>query len=147
MTDRMQLRRATPQDLYFIQGLLRENDLPFEDIPSKISCLFLASADSQVVGIGGLENYKEYGLLRSVVIEPSFRAKGYGRLLCTKLIQQAKLQGIRELYLLTITARAFFNHMGFRKMRRGKVPKAIQEAIEFRDLCPDSSICMRMKIR
>jgi amino-acid N-acetyltransferase len=109
--------------------------------------LFLASADSQVVGIGGLENYKEYGLLRSIVIEPSFRAKGYGRLLCTKLIQQAKLQGIRELYLLTITARAFFNHMGFRKMRRDKVPKAIQETIEFRDLCPDSSICMRMKIR
>ncbi len=147
MTDRMQLRRATPQDLYFIQGLLRDNGLLFEDIPSKIGCLFLASADLQVVGIGGLVNYKEYGLLRSIVIKTSFRAKGYGRLLCTKLIQQAKFQGIKELYLLTITAKAFFNQMGFRRTRREKVPKAIQETIEFRDLCPDSSICMRMKIR
>jgi amino-acid N-acetyltransferase len=146
MTDRMQLKRATPQDLFFIQGLLRDNGLPFEDIPSKISCLFLASADSEVVGIGGLENYKDYGLLRSIVIQPSFRAKGYGKLLCTKLIQQAKLQGIKELYLLTITARTFFNRIGFRRIRRDKVPKAIQETVEYRDLCPESSICMRLKI-
>jgi amino-acid N-acetyltransferase len=106
----------------------------------------MAYDESDLVGIAGVEGRGECGLLRSFVIRQSYRGKGYGRELCRKIIEQAKLQGMKELYLLTTTAESFFKRLGFRKMEREAAPKAILDTTEFKELCPVSSVCMQMKL-
>jgi amino-acid N-acetyltransferase len=146
MPDEMKLRSAKEEDIPVVQQLLKENDLPIEDIPMKIGCLVMAHKGAQFLGVGGIERYGELGLLRSIVINNPFRGKGYGRTLCDLLIDQAKSRGIRELYLLTMTSESFFKHLGFRRIDRKIVPKVLQETSEFKELCPVSSVCMKMNL-
>nr|MDO8135527.1 arsenic resistance N-acetyltransferase ArsN2 [Candidatus Njordarchaeum guaymaensis] len=146
MINIIRLRKATRRDLPLIERLLKENDLPFQDVLAKIDSLFIVSSNSQNTGIGGVEVYGEYGLLRSVAIDKPFRGKGYGKALCDKLIQRAKRKGVKELYLLTTTADDFFRRMGFERVVRDSTPLVLQNTSEFRDLCPVSSICMRKRI-
>jgi len=146
MINRIRLRKATKLDLPLIKRLLKENNLPHEDIPAKIDFLFMASSNSQVIGIGGVELYGQYGLLRSLAVDKPFQGKGNGKALCEKLIQDAKMKGVKEMYLLTTTADGFFKKIGFEKTKRDNVPDAIKNTTEFRDLCPVSSTCMRKRI-
>ncbi|WXG47087.1 MAG: arsenic resistance N-acetyltransferase ArsN2 [Candidatus Atabeyarchaeum deiterrae] len=139
----MELRKATSRDLPRIERLLKGNELPFEDIRSKMDFIFLARVNAEDVGIGGVEIRGKCGLLRSVVVEKPHRGEGYGRMLCDKLVEYAKTQGVGELYLLTMTAERFFLKMGFRRINRDNVPMDIQNTTEFSELCPVSSVCMR----
>lgn len=146
MPNRIQIRKATRKDLPTVQRLLKENDLPFNDIPQIIDRLFMAYRDSDLVGIAGVEGRGNLGLLRSFIILPSFRGKGYGRELSGKIMEQARLQGMKELYLLTTTAEAFFKRLGFKKIERESAPMAIRDTTEFRELCSVSSVCMQIRI-
>ncbi|MFQ5980486.1 MAG: arsenic resistance N-acetyltransferase ArsN2 [Candidatus Heimdallarchaeota archaeon] len=140
------LQEATEDNLRLIEKLLRNNDLPYEDIPSKIHCLFLGYGSSRFVGIGGLEIHGNYGLLRSLVIAETARGMGYGKGLANKLIDYAGEKGISEIYLLTTTAESFFANRGFKKVDRNVVPPEIQRTSEFSSLCPDSAVCMMLRI-
>jgi amino-acid N-acetyltransferase len=142
----MKLRKAEEDDAFFIENLLRENDLPYEDIGSKMDCMFIAYVNERIVGIGGIEVYDRHALLRSLVIEKEFRGKGYGKNLCLKLVDQARELGVSELYLLTTTANTFFEKLGFSVINRNDAPEVIRKTDEFSSLCPSSAICMRKKI-
>lgn len=140
------LKKATEEHLSRIVKLLKENDLPYEDIPSKMNCLFLGYADSQFVGIGGLEIHENYGLLRSLAVEELARGQGYGKAICRKLIDYAKEKRIIKIYLLTETAETFFAKLRFEKIDRSAAPPAIQKTAEFTTLCPDSAACMMLEL-
>lgn len=143
---RIRIREATEQDLPFVVGLLKSNDLCYEDIPQKVRSLFIGYVDSKVVGTGGVEVYGQYGLLRSLAVEQPFRGKGYGKALVSKVIESAMRKGVKELYLLTTSAENFFTQLGFRKVERNNSPAAIQNTTEFKELCAVTSILMRKKI-
>jgi amino-acid N-acetyltransferase len=143
----VKLKKVSKTDLPLVEELLKSKGLPYEDIPSKLDVLFLGCMDEKVVGVGGVETYGNYGLLRSLVIKESFRGKGYGRALCGKLIKYAQLRGVREIYLLTTTAENFFTKkIGFEVINRSMAPAAIQNTTEFKNLCPSTATCMRMKL-
>jgi amino-acid N-acetyltransferase len=146
MSATIRLRRATQKDLQLVQGLLKSNNLCYEDIPQKVSSLFIGHLRDQVMGIGGVETYGRYGLLRSVVVEEEYRGEGYGSALVELIMKNAKKNGVKDLYLLTTTAEGFFAKMGFEKIKRDEVPSQIQNTTEFKELCPKSSICMRKSI-
>ncbi len=139
------LRNARKEDLSLIVELLKNGNLPYEDIPSKLDCMFIVYSE-KIVGIGGIEIYGKYGLLRSVVIKEEFRGKGYGMKLCMKLIEKARQRGVRELYLLTTTAERFFRKLGFNVAERERVPEVIQKTDEFSSLCPSTALCMMKRI-
>jgi amino-acid N-acetyltransferase len=147
MITEVRLQEATKEDIPLIVGLLRSNGLPYEDIASKICYLFIGYVGPRIIGIGGIEIHGKYGLLRSLVIEESLRGKGYGFALCDKLIEQGRLKGISEIHLLTTTAEDFFKKTGFERIERKVAPAVIQNTTEFKNLCPSSAVCMRMKIR
>jgi len=142
----MKIKKAVSEDLNLIEKLLKENDLPYEDIGSKIDCIFKAYTSSGMVGIGGVQIYGKYGLLRSLVIEESFRGKGYGKEFYSKLMDYARMQGVKELYLLTLTAADFFEKFGFERINRQTVPESISQTTEFMSLCPVTAVCMMKKI-
>jgi len=146
LEEEIELRNAGKEDLPFIFDLLKGSNLPYEDISSKLDCLFVAYTSNEVVGIGGVEIYDEYGLLRSLVVKEELRGKGYGKRLCLKLMEQAKQKDVKELYLLTTTAKTFFEKLGFSLIERDEAPEVIRKTDEFSSLCPSTAVCMVKRI-
>lgn len=122
---------ATEKDIPFIMALLEENGLPSSDIPSVWGSLFLACFEAAVVGIGGVEILGEYGLLRSLAVVQEERGRGYGQAVTRGLIHHARQAGVRELYLLTMTAAAFFEGLGFERVPRDRAPLPITHTSQF----------------
>lgn len=144
--DNLLLKRASNNDLAQIRDILKRNYLVFRDIKNKDVELFLVYEDSVFVGIIGLEKFDNIGLLRSLVVLEEYRSKGYGKKICNSLIEHAKSQGIKQLYLLTTTARKFFEKIGFKIVKRKDVPIRIKNTDEFSTLCPESAICMQLDL-
>ena len=143
----MRMTQATKMDVSLVEDVLGSNHLPYEDVSSKIYSLFIWRANQNIIGIGGLEMYDQVGLLRSLVVEERFRAKGFGKKLCTELVGFAKLKGVSDIYLLTTTAEGFFRKNGFERVERNIVPEVIKHTTEFTSLCPSSAVCMRMETK
>jgi len=147
MTDAVvTLRPLEGDDPDRVEALLEANGLPHEDIRAKPECFFLADADGDVVGAGGLEVYGSDSLLRSVVVTEPYRGRGYGGALCDALETRARERGVGSLYLLTTTAAGFFRRRGYEAIDREAVPPAVRRTTEFADLCPDSATCMRLDL-
>jgi amino-acid N-acetyltransferase len=143
VSEQVELRAADQSDEEYIFGLLEENDLPTADLSEKRDCLYVCETESSRVGVAGLEEHDGVGLLRSMAIEESVRGKGYGTIVCEKLLAHAQSEGLSTVYLLTTTAEAFFDRLGFETISREGVPPSIRETSEFSDLCPTTAVSMK----
>lgn len=143
MSTRDVLRPARPEERAAVESLLASNDLPTADLPDDLGWLRCLEADGERVAVGGLEPCGDHALLRSVVVEPSARGEGHGRALCAALLEEAEREGFREVHLLTTTAAAFFEKLGFEAAPRESAPAAVRDTAEFDDLCPDAATYMR----
>ncbi len=130
---------ADKNDLSNISLLLKESNLPFEDIEESGVHFIMAKENEQIVGCIGLEKYETDGLLRSFAVDRHFQGKGYGYELFNRLLVYAVQNGIQTLHLLTNTATDYFIKTGFRMERRSKAPEVIQNSREFKSICPSSS--------
>ncbi|CAG0968732.1 partial amino-acid N-acetyltransferase, partial [Anaerolineae bacterium] len=54
----------------------------------------------------------------------------------------ARDRGVKSLYLLTMTAEAFFLRRGYARLLRENAPEAIRNTKEFSGICPLSSAFM-----
>ena len=134
---------ATHRDAVAILALLAQSRLPTSDLVSSRPEFLVAHAGGKLVGIGAIESLGAAGLLRSVAVIPSRRKSGLGRDIVLRLERQARESGMRELILLTETARPFFEHLGYEVIDRSAAPAAVQASAEFTSLCPQSAVCMR----
>jgi amino-acid N-acetyltransferase len=140
------LRPAQPPDRAFIESRLDECELPAEDLDAALDCLYVCEVGDERIGAGGLEQYDDVALLRSVVVDEAVRGERYGTAICTALLDRARDAGVEEVYLLTTTAEAFFAGLGFERTDREAAPEAIRETTQFSDLCPDSAACLRCRL-
>ncbi len=140
------VRSAVKSDEQGIKSLLKKADLPFEDVEVGRQTFIVATNGGGVIGSVGLEAYGEYGLLRSLAVKEELRGNGLGSELVEEMVREAQSAGVRELYLLTMTAAPFFARHGFERMDRSKAPEALQGTTEFASLCPVSSVCMRRRL-
>ncbi len=125
-----------------LENLLKNNDLPIEDI-GECAEIFCGMFDGdRLVAAGGLEPAGNFGLLRSVVVQPEYRERGLARAIVEFLLGQAQLQGREAVYLLTETAAGYFENLGFSRVERAQVPAAIAQTRQFAALCPDSASCL-----
>jgi arsenate reductase len=90
----------------------------------------------ETVGFGGLEGSGPDLLLRSLVILPEFRGRGFGGAAATTLERIAGGIGPARLHLLTIGAGPFFERLGYHAAARAEAPPAIAQTGEFAGLCP-----------
>ena len=140
---RLQIRAATASDLAAAIRLLEAAGLPVADLARKGSDDFLAAAVGEVfAGFIGLEQFDEFGLLRSLIVEPDFRSAGLGRVLVAALESYAGSRGVAELWLLTIDADQWFVKLGYAVRERDEAPGAIRSTDEFSGLCPDDAVLM-----
>jgi amino-acid N-acetyltransferase len=129
-----------------IVALLAAEKLPVADLPETLDNFIVAIQDATVVGVAGVEVYGNYGLLRSLAVQPSSRSLGIAGKLLARLDIISKQKGLTELYLLTETAPAYFERKGYAKIMRDNVPTEIQGTSEFSHVCPVSAIVMKKTI-
>jgi amino-acid N-acetyltransferase len=142
----LQIRLATMVDEVSIAGLLNEAGLPSADISKHLDDFLVAVQKNIIVGTIGLEIYGYLALLRSLVVAPSFKNRGIGRMLYERMVAYARLNGVREVFLLTTTADRLFRKMGFQEVVRSELPEVIRETHEFKHLCPASALCLAKRI-
>ena len=141
------IRPATPDDFRAILALLDEASLPTQDLGNARPVHFwVAECDGQIAGAGGLEQYGDAGLLRSLVVSHAARGTGMGVAIVQTIEDAAAAMGISRLVLLTRTARPFFEHRGYSVIPRESAPDAVRTSAEFRVFCPAPAVCMTKAI-
>lgn len=139
---KLTLRTPTTAEAEVIRSLLHRSGLPTGDLGTAHPEFVVATHHGQIIGIGALEHFGNAALLRSVAVEAQSRGSGVGRLIVEELERRARHAGIGELILLTLTARDFFERLGYSAKERGEVPAAVRGSAEFRSLCPATAVCM-----
>jgi amino-acid N-acetyltransferase len=139
----VELAPAAPEHLASVRALLAETALPLDGVEEQFPGAYVVARQGIVVGVAGLERYGDFGLLRSVAVAERFRNTGLGRLLVDDRLSAARGIGIQQIFLLTTTAAAFFEKLGFVPTSRAEVPSAIASSIEFARVCPASATCWR----
>ena len=142
----MELRAPSECEREEIPALLEQAGLPVADLGSSPVEFVVAVDDEAIVGTIGVERHGDAGLLRSLSVVPARRGTGLGRTLVHALERRAAELGLRELVLLTTTARDFFAQRGYVSIERDAAPEAVRRSAEFRSLCPASSTCMTKRL-
>jgi amino-acid N-acetyltransferase len=135
---------ATAEDLESIKSLLVASGLPTAGVDEHWRTFLVARDGAALVGCGGAEAYQFTALIRSIAVEPAYRSSGLGRRIVRQLLDRLASRGLREFYLLTTTAEAYFKKRGFKTIDRDEVHPQLLSSREFQDACPDSATCMRL---
>jgi len=136
------LRQAGAADWPAIAALLQAHQLPLDGAQAHLATFVLAAQGQEVVGVAGAEVHGDVALLRSVAVAPGLQSQGIGALLVGTMKDQARRRGIRQLFLLTTGAAAYFTRHGFQPMDRAQAPHALAASAEFQGACPASATLM-----
>jgi amino-acid N-acetyltransferase len=132
------IRRKPP--LAAAKALLESANLPTADLTERhCEHFFYWGSATAPSGLIGLELLGDVALLRSLVVSPDARSSGMGTALVQFAENYARSQGVRALYLLTMTAEGFFARRGYAADTRELAPPAIRATREFAGICPASS--------
>jgi amino-acid N-acetyltransferase len=144
----VRLRGAAPGDLDRARSLVSGLGLPVEGLGDQFlqGYVVAVTGDGALVGLGGVEVYGGDGLLRSVAVALSCQGSSIGRAIVEDRIEWARGRGLASLYLLTETAPGFFERLGFERVERASLPKAVQASSEFSRVCPDTAVAMALAL-
>jgi len=144
MVDSVVIAAATERDIPAIKALLVSSDLPTAGVDEHWRTFIVARDGDRIVGCGGAEAYQFAALIRSIAVDPAYRSQGLGRKMVRQLLDRLASRGLREFYLLTTTAEAYFKKRGFKTIDRDEVHPQLLNSREFQDACPSSATCMRL---
>jgi N-acetylglutamate synthase-like GNAT family acetyltransferase len=130
-----------------LRAALAGASLPHEDLDPAAQVFLVVRDHGTLVATIGLERWGDSALLRSLWVEPARRGEGIAILLCRRLFSVARSRGVADLFLLTTTARSFFERVGFRVVDCEEAPLAMQGSAQFRSLCPSTATCMARSLR
>lgn len=126
-----------------LRSALVNAGLPVEDIDEPGRLFFeCRDAEGYLIGFSGLEECGADYLLRSMVILPAFKSRGFGRELASATI--ALTPPTAGIYLATTTAAAFFAAIGYEAVTRDRVPAAILATRQLSGICPASATIMTL---
>jgi amino-acid N-acetyltransferase len=128
------------------RSLLKASELPADDLDFNKDLLVGYYEGDDLVGTGGLEIHGNYALLRSLSVRLGIRGKAVGTTLTEYLLKEAKKKKLKAVYLLTETARGFFQKKGFVDVSREEVPPAVKASSEFSSVCPTTAAVMYLPI-
>lgn len=130
-----------------ISAIIERSGLPTSDlhVDADISWV-VASHETRVIGVVGLQHAGTAALLRSLAVLPDQRKRGLGASLTAEAEELAKRMGITSLYLLTEGAHKYFEALGYRQIERTNVPKEVRNFSQFTRLCPDSASCLMKRL-
>jgi amino-acid N-acetyltransferase len=130
---RITVRRARIADVRKIKTLvdadagrvLLEKDLV--TLYEAVQEFWVAEAGDDVIGAAALHVlWEDIAELRTVVVDKAVRGQGVGHLLVTRLVDEARLLGLKRLFVLTFETRFFTAH-GFVEIDGAPVPQEVYE--------------------
>jgi amino-acid N-acetyltransferase len=130
-----------------IFALLKENGLPMPGPNDEPVVMLVARQGRTVIGCVGYERYGTRALLRSLAVHPSARGRGVGALLVAAVCERLAGEGVREVVLLTLTAKDFFARHGFEVFERSAIPPDIRRSPELTGIACACAVCMRRLLR
>jgi N-acetylglutamate synthase-like GNAT family acetyltransferase len=125
--------------------MLQAQKLPVTDI-NEDTVLYQLFDGEKLVGTAGLDIFDDCALLRSVSVMAGVQGKGYGRSLNQQVETFARESGINCMYLITTTAKEFFERQGYCVIKREEAPDQVKNTEQFSGLCPSSAIIMKKRI-
>jgi amino-acid N-acetyltransferase len=128
------------------RSLLKKSGLPADDLNFQRDLLVGYYEGDALVGTGGLEIHGQYALLRSLSVKMGIRGKSVGSAITEFLLTEARKHKLKAIYLLTETARGFFEKKGFTNISREEVPAEVRSSSEFTEVCPQTAVAMRLAI-
>jgi amino-acid N-acetyltransferase len=148
VSDTPWFRAATERDGTAIAALLTSCELPtagVEAILTRDATQFIVAHDArgELVAMAGVEECGAYAVLRSVAVRADWQQRGLGHQLIARALSQAESRSVQALYLLTLTATAYFPRFGFAPVARDSVPEPVANTVEFASACPASAVTMR----
>ena len=146
MSRQIEIREADNPFRDAIVGLLQSENLPVEALSQPLHNFFVALCDGIVIGAVGLEKYDDCGLLRSLVVDPSYRNQQLAGRLINALEKKAVMLGIDCIYLFTETAPLYFERKHYSRISRSEVPLPLERSSEFSHICSISAIVMKKMI-
>lgn len=132
MERQLMIRKATLRDAPQMQKLINAAakrgqmlGRALSEIYENIRDYYVAIERKRIVGVCGLHvNWEDLAEIKSLVVAPSQKGKGVGRLLVETCIQEGEALGVRKFYALTYVA-GFFEKMGFKKVSRERLPQKV----------------------
>ena len=143
----VEVRNASQGDLGSVLALLGRSGLPTQGVTAEAMDEFMiAESQGKLIGVAGLEVYRDSALLRSAAVEETWRGTGVGRVLIDRALDRSRELGIHDVFLLTTSAEHYFPKFGFVCVSGDSVPDSIQQSCEFRGPCPATATVMRKTI-
>ena len=146
MVNQIELKVANNSYRADIISLLQSEKLPVSDLPAELDDFLIAVDNDLVIGAVGLERYESCGLLRSLVVNSSYRNQNIADELINRLESNSIAAGIDCIYLLTETAPNYFERKGYSIITRADVPDVLLRSSEFSHVCPTSAIVMKKSV-
>jgi UDP-N-acetylmuramate: L-alanyl-gamma-D-glutamyl-meso-diaminopimelate ligase len=138
---------ARARDMAQIRELLARCELADPATDDDFPVFFYLRNESGMVGCVALEVIGEDAILRSLSVDPDWRGSGYGWILADTAIQQARVRGVRRIYLLTEFASDFFaGKHGFRVVDRSTVSAAVTRTRAFQSSTGSAFVAMRLDL-
>jgi amino-acid N-acetyltransferase len=127
-----------------IETLLQQCALPFEDCKEELDNFYGITSGNDLIAIGALQIKGQFALLRSVAVLEGNRGMGLADRMTQHLLEVARTNGVRDIFLLTESAEHYFTRFGFEAVERNSVPAYVQSTRQFESLCPASAQAMRL---
>lgn len=135
-----------PEEFEVFRELLKASNLPADDLNFSRDFLVGYYEGNAMVGTGGLEVHGPFGLLRSLSVKMGIRGKSVGSAITERLLTEARERKMKAVYLLTETARGFFQKKGFEDVPRERVADEVRASTEFSHVCPSTAAVMVLHI-
>jgi amino-acid N-acetyltransferase len=129
------------------RALLEACSLPIDDLAEQdFDNFFGVGAADTLTGLVGLEIRGSIALLRSLAVDPAQRGRGFATALVRRVEEHARSAGVKEIFLLTMTAKPYFLALGYAETERSMAPPAIRATKQFSSICQASATLMSKRI-
>lgn len=125
------ISKAGIEDIETLSRLLRNENLPPDDIEKWIDYFLVLKDNDITIGGVGLEVWGEIALFRSFVIAENYRNKGLGKELYDAIMLKAKKMNLHSIVLLAKGAIGFFENRGFSFISREELSPEIKNSVQF----------------
>ena len=135
-----------PKEYDEISELLKSHGLPTADLHQDQIVLFGFYEGEQLIASGAIEDADDCKLIRSVAVREDSKRRGFGSNVLRYLENAVREAGNSEVFIITEIPEYFDKH-SYESISRDKTPEPIRETEEFSELCPDTAIIMKKKVK
>lgn len=133
-TRRLRLRTATKDDRPAIRKFLRAHGLRTSGIGLKKHperFLIALDAADAIIGVTSLSLHDDGALIGSLVVSRGWRKINLGRMLLDRLYERMAAAALRDVFVVTTTAEAYFLKLGYAEIGAELVPAGVGAARVF----------------